>query len=285
MNVFRADLHCHTTCSDGTKTPEQIVMLAKELGLSALSITDHDSIEAYSAAVPIAKEQGITLLPGVEFSSTLEGDSVHILGYGISLNSPAITALCIRHATRRQKRNSAMLDRLTSRGMPLTEEDLIATLAPEDAPLHHTIGRPHIALAMIKKGYVASVQEAFNKYLGEGKLCYVQGDEIQVDETISAIHAARGIAVLAHPHLIKNDVLIRKLLKQPFDGLECYYGRFPTDVHQRWLKLAKKHNLLITGGSDFHGDTKPNLNLGCSWIDAELFQALQQKIAALHHEH
>ncbi|MEI8366436.1 MAG: PHP domain-containing protein [Parachlamydiaceae bacterium] len=279
MNTFRADLHCHSTCSDGSKTPEQIIQLAKESGLSALSITDHDSIDAYTTAVEYAKKEGITLLPGVEFSATLEGHSVHILGYGFSLDSRSIADLCTRHADRREKRNGAMLKSLSEHGMPLTNDELIAALPPG---LQHTIGRPHIALAMMKKGYVTSIQEAFNKYLGEEKLCYVQGIEIGVDETIAAIHQGKGIAVLAHPHLIKNEQLTRKLLKEPFDGLECYYGKFYHDAHQHWLKLAKKHDLLITGGSDYHGDIKPNLNLGCSWINAELFQAIQDKITLLN---
>ncbi|MEI8124701.1 MAG: PHP domain-containing protein [Parachlamydiaceae bacterium] len=282
-NDFRADLHCHTTCSDGSCTVEQIVKLAKESGLSGLSITDHDSVEAYTTAIPLCEREGIILIPGVEFSATFEKHSVHTLGYGFDLNHSAITTLCARHQTRRETRNAAMLKKLTEHKKPLTIEELLAAVPDDISTTRHTVGRPHIALAMIRKGYVSSIPEAFNKYLGEGKCCYVQGTEISVAETIAAIHEAKGIACLAHPHLIKNDNLVKKLLKEKFDAIECFYGKFHSNVHHQWLKIAQKHNLLVTGGSDFHGDPKPMLSLGCSWISKEPFQALVDRIAELHH--
>jgi len=283
MNDFRADLHCHTTCSDGSETPTQVIQLAKKLGLTGLSITDHDSIEAYATAIPLCIQENIALLIGAEFSATHNGHSVHILGYGFDLKNNSIAELISRHTQRRENRNNLMLKKLEEIGLPLSYDELMAAVPSNSIKVRNTVGRPHIALAMIKKGYVTSVQEAFNKYLGEGRPCYIQGSAITVEETIAAIHEAYGIAVIAHPHLIKNSELIHDLLRHKFDGIECYYGNFPSNDHQRWLKIATKNNLLITGGSDFHGTVKPNINLGCSWIDQPLFQKILDRLKELHH--
>lgn len=278
MNEFRADLHCHTTCSDGSETPEQVINLAKNSGLSALSITDHDTIDAYETAIPLAKEANLTLLTGVEFSTVLKQTSIHLLGYGFDINHPAISSLCAKHKERRMNRNLAVLELLKKHNMPLVYEDLIDAIPVESASKGRSIGRPHIAFAMVRKGYVKDPQEAFNKYLGEERSCFIQGDSFTVDETIDTIHNAKGIAVIAHPHLIKNTGLLNDLLKKDFDGIECYYGKFLATAHTRWLKIAKHRNWLITGGSDFHGKPKPNLNLGCSWIAQEPFQAIIERL-------
>lgn len=279
MNEFRADLHCHTTSSDGSETPEQVIQLAKASGLSALSITDHDTVDAYDTAIPLAKEAGIILLPGVEFSTVLNQMSVHILGYGFQVDDKAILELCSKHAERRKNRNLAVLELLKKHGMPLTYENLIDAIPVQHASKGRSIGRPHIAFAMMNKGYVNSIQEAFGKFLGDECSCYVQGNSFTVDETIDTIHRAKGIAVIAHPHLIKNTALLKELLTKDFDGIECYYGNFPANVHTRWLKIAKHRNWLVTGGSDFHGKAKPTLNLGRSWIGQDHFQALLERLA------
>ena len=256
MSLFRADLHCHSTASDGTYSPEDLVRLAAEIGLNGLSITDHDTIDAYARAIPIAQQLNIPLLTGIEFSTVLLGKSVHLLGYGFQLDNPAITALCIKHKKRRDERNLQILDNLKKLGLPVD--------------LHHgesSIGRPHIAQAMVEKGYVNSVQEAFKKYLAEGKPAYAKGELITVQETIDTIHSAHGIAVIAHPHLIDEPYLTRNLQEFNFDGIECFYAKFSSEQNRRWLDLAAKKDWLITGGSDFHGSIKPNIPLGASWID------------------
>lgn len=278
MNEFRADLHCHTTCSDGSETPEQVIKLAVQSNLSAISITDHDTVAAYEKAIPLAKQTNIALLTGVEFSTGLQEISVHILGYGFDVNHPAITQLCKKHSERRMNRNLALLDLLDKHGMPLIYQDLIDAIPIQDTSKGRSIGRPHIAFAMVKKRYVETPQEAFNKYLAEDRPCFIQGDYFTVEETIDAIHSAKGLAVIAHPHLIKNTALLNELLKKNFDGIECYYGKFPASAYTRWLKIAKHRNWLITGGSDFHGMAKPILTLGCSWIGQELFQNILDRL-------
>lgn len=277
MSDFRADLHCHTTCSDGTVTPTEIIHLAKAKGLSGLSITDHDSIDAYKEALPVAQETGIALISGIEFSTIFHENSVHILAYSFDLKNSDLHNLCLKHHQRREHRNKAILEKLKSHGMPITEEEVLAcTKTTSNNPVR-IIGRPHIAQAMVKKGYVASVKDAFRLYIGEDRPDYVQGEIISLDETLEVIHAAKGFAIIAHPHLIKNESLIAKLLHKKFDGIECYYSQLQAAQHVRWVNIAKNNQWLMTGGSDFHGEIKPNIPLGCSWVGEETFAILKKK--------
>ncbi|WP_068468220.1 PHP domain-containing protein [Candidatus Protochlamydia phocaeensis] len=269
MNDFRADLHCHSTCSDGTYTPQKLIELAIEKQLQGLSITDHDTIAAYKEAMPLAQERHFPLISGVEFSAVHRQTSIHILAYSFPLHSGQIDEFCARHAQRRSKRNQAIINRLSLRGMPLSEEDLQALPYPASS-----IGRPHIALAMLKKGYVSSIQQAFQDHIGEGKPCYEGGESFSIEETLAVIHQAKGLAVIAHPHLIGNVKVLRDLLDMNFDGIEGYYGRFPLSEHKRWIKIGARKGWLITGGSDFHGEIKPALPLGSSWVNEETFSIL-----------
>ena len=268
MNDFRADLHCHSTCSDGTLTPTEIIHLAKSKNLTGLSITDHDTIGAYTEAVSVANSLQFPLISGAEFSSVHEQTNVHILAYGFSLESKIIHDFCYKHCSRRTLRNQTILDLLKMHGMPIDELDL-----KESTP-HAIIGRPHIALAMMKKGYVTSIQQAFHLYIGEGKSCYHPGQKVSVEETLDIIHQAKGLAIIAHPHLIQNVSTVKRLLDMNFDGLEGYYARFHANQNERWIKIAQNKNWLITGGSDFHGTIKPTLPLGSSWVNQETFSIL-----------
>lgn len=274
MNEFRADLHCHTTCSDGTVSPSDIIQLACDLGLQGLSITDHDTIAAYQEAMPIAQAKNFPLISGIELSATHHQTSVHILAYSFSLTSATIQEFCQRHQQRREERNQRILHLLDTHGMPLSMEDF-----PQDlfsSPATHSIGRPHIALAMMKKGYISSIQQAFHQYIGEGKPCYVPNTAFSIEETLEVIHRAKGLAVIAHPHLIEEVGIVRDLLEMNFDGIEGYYARFPASVHERWLKIGGRKGWIVTGGSDFHGSIKPNIPLGSSWVNAEIFATLQK---------
>jgi len=271
MLEFRADLHCHSTCSDGTLTPEEIIQLACDLGLGALSITDHDTLTAYREALPAAQARDLPLISGIELSAVHLQTSIHVLAYSFSLSSPKMHHFCQRHHERREVRNRAMLHLLASNGMPLSAEELEQEAAPS-----RSVGRPHIALAMVKKGYVPSIQQAFHHYIGEGKPCYAPGLLFSIEETLEVIHAAKGLAILAHPHLIQKTSVLKDLLQMNFDGIEGYYARFPLSRNKRWLKIAAHKHWLITGGSDFHGKMKPQLPLGSSWVNEETFNILQQ---------
>lgn len=269
---FRADLHCHSTCSDGTLSPEEIVNLAVQKGLSGLSITDHDSVNAYTTVLPYARERGIALISGVEFSTFHLNVSVHILGYSFAVDHPAILTFCARHEERRRERNQAILKLLATHHLPVSEADL-----HYGGIANQVIGRPHIALAMMRKGYVGSVQEAFHKYLAEGKPCYANGRYFTVEETIAVIHQAHGFAVIAHPHLVRNSKIIKSLLNLPFDGLEGYYACFEAREQGRWVRMGQERGWIVTGGSDFHGSIKPGIQLGSSWVHRELFAPLYQR--------
>ncbi len=268
--MFRADLHCHSTCSDGTMTPNQLLHHAKEIGLSGICITDHDTIEAYHTAPAIAKELGLLLGIGAEFSSVFKTLSVHILAYDFDLHNPAIKKLCERHSVRRTERNRAILHNLSRLGMPIFEEELLAMG-------EKSIGRPHIAFLMMQKKYVASIREAFNVYIGDGCPCYVPGEAISSEETISIIHQGGGKAFIAHPHLLVHANKIKLLLELPFDGIECHYAKFPPEKEKKWIKIAQEKNWLISGGSDFHGTAKEYIQLGCSWVNEETFHKIFQK--------
>jgi predicted metal-dependent phosphoesterase TrpH len=265
----RFDLHCHTNYSDGTQSPEEVLALAKGRGLAGLSITDHDTIAAYETAFDDAKRQNLEIVPGVEFSASHLNNSVHILGYGFSLKSKSIASLCILHKERRKKRLSQMLDKLTELGMPLSWEDL--------SNIKGMPGRPHIAMAMLKKGYIQELKEAFEKYLGEGKSAYIPGESPSVEETLAILKEANAIPVIAHPHLIKDQKVILDLLKMGFEGIEGHYANFLPGQCQRWIKIGQRKGWLVTGGSDFHGTVKPSIQLGCSWISEDIFSALKER--------
>lgn len=278
MTTPYADLHCHSTCSDGSLTPIELIDLAIEKGLKGLSITDHDTTRAYATALPYAKEKNVEIISGVEFSAFLGKESVHILGYSYQIGNEKIGKLCRFHTQRRQERNKGMLERLARVGIQIDESDLLKmNHGNEDLfDPESSIGRPHIAHAMIAKGYVSSVNEAFKKYLGEGKSCYVEGGGVTVEETIEAIREAGGLAVIAHPHLIKDKNLLSRLLEIDFDGMEVYYANIPSSQEQQWIKIAEKKGWIMTGGSDFHGISKPTIQLASSWVDASTFKFLHQ---------
>ena len=202
--TFRADLHCHTTCSDGSLTPIELVQLAKEISLQGLSITvRRHTVLGYFLAKERAKELGIELIPGVELSSRHNNQNVHILGYCMKPDHPGLQLYAIGIKNRRIERCQAMLDQLKRLGLPLSFDEVAEQSQSE------LIGRPHIAAAMVKKGLSKSVREAFRLYLGDGKPGYVPGASVSVEETIQTIHAAEGVAIIAHPHLIQSRSLFR----------------------------------------------------------------------------
>lgn len=270
-NIWRADLHSHSHCSDGTFTVEELITHAKSLGLQGLSITDHDTIEAYQNGPEIAARLGLSLLSGVEFSTTFDNISIHVLCYAFKLNSPELLALCQRHISRRTERNKAILEKLAFYKINISEDELKEAAG---AFPRTSIGRPHIAQVMLKKKKVDSIKEAFHLYLGDHAPCFVKGEPITTEETLEIIKKADGMAFLAHPHLVDRGEIVEQVLELPFDGIEGYYGTFGHDQNERWIKMAQRRRLMLVGGSDFHGKIKPNIPLGCSWTPEETFNIL-----------
>ncbi len=272
--IFRADLHCHTTFSDGSLTPTEIIYLAKEKKLQGLSITDHDTFLGYEEALPVAKECNIQLISGIECSSEYNDEPVHILGYAFSLNNPKINSfseLCQNH---RIERNRSILKKLKERGMKVEEEELLYSFS--DEAHKGSLGRPHIANLLVKKGYVKNIQDAFKRLLAEGKPCYTHGQKVSIQDTINIIHSAGGLACIAHPHFIKRKRIVKDLLTYDFDGIEVYYACFPSNKEKKWLQIARGKKWLATGGSDFHGMPKPHIPLGASWVSEKIFNYLHQ---------
>ncbi|MBN9287743.1 MAG: hypothetical protein BGO43_03015 [Gammaproteobacteria bacterium 39-13] len=269
----RADCHCHTTFSDGSLDVITLLNHAKEKQLDGLSITDHDTIEAYQSAVAYAKSIALPLVSGIEISTEHRRSSIHVLGYAFDLRNSDLHAFCQRLQQDRQNRNHQILERLAKIKMPIDAEELTTHFG------HGSIGRPHIAKLMMKKGYVKSLKQAFSRYLGDKGRCYVSGYQVEVETALSLIRRAGGYAILAHPHYIRPTKILSELLEMPFDGIEVYYGHLSLKQEQPWVDIAKKKNWLMTGGSDFHGEKKAFHTLGCSWTPEETFALFKQRFA------
>lgn len=257
MTQFRADIHCHSTHSDGTFSPSELLELAQKANLTGFAITDHDAISAYPEVENRAKELGIQLLTGVELSTVHNDFQVHILGYAFDPKSSALQEFCSANRLMRLERNLEILEKLASHGMKLEESDIV-----EAGHEYVAYGRPHIAQAMVKKGYIKSPTEAFRQYIGEGKSCYSPGKKISTCEAIDIIHQAKGKAVIAHPHLIHPASLVQELLGLNFDGIEAFYCHFSEKINRKWAKIAEEKGWFTTGGSDFHGTVRPDVQLG-----------------------
>ncbi|MGI6778822.1 MAG: PHP domain-containing protein [Acetivibrionales bacterium] len=254
------DLHTHSTASDGTLTPRQLVRHAKECGLSAIALTDHDTIDGIEDALDEAALIGFEVIPGIEISVDYQTE-MHILGYFFDndyLNvEPALDEL----RRSREERNPKIVNNLNRLGFSISMEEVKKEAQGE------IVARPHIASVLYKKGYVKSIREAFDKYLSVGKPAYCQRKKLAPEKGLKLISEAGGIPVLAHPiylHLGYNqlDSLIYKLKKAGLAGIEAYYSDNSKEDTRKLLKLAQKHELLVTGGSDFHGDFKTDIRIG-----------------------
>lgn len=247
-----ADLHIHTTASDGVHSPREVVAMAKEAGLSAIAVTDHDTVSGIEEAVRAGAAIGITVIPGVEISTSRQGKEIHILGYGPDIASPEFLAALHRLRDTRNLRNEKIVAKLNELGMPLTMQDVLDLMA-ERKKADQTVGRPHIAELLVARGYVGSVREAFDRYLADGAAAYVNPERISPAEAVRLIHAAGGKAVLAHPGLYGDDGIVHDLIESGIDGIEVYYSEHTEQQERKYGDLAARHGLVATAGSDFHG--------------------------------
>jgi 3',5'-nucleoside bisphosphate phosphatase len=259
--MSRLDLHLHTTHSDGSCTPTEVVGLAHQAGVTAMAITDHDITTGLVEASAAGEALGIEVIPGVEISSILGNSELHILGYFLDWQDTRLNERLKTLRDSRHRRNPKIVERLQSLGIDLTYDEVRA-LAGSDS-----VGRPHIARALMDKGVVTSAKEAFDRFLADGKPAYVPRDLPSPAEAIHWIKAARGLAVLAHPTWVRCTdqsliELVRQLKADGLDGVEVYYSTHAARQTREYLSLAQQLGLLVTGGSDFHGLTKPDIEVG-----------------------
>jgi predicted metal-dependent phosphoesterase TrpH len=252
------DLHSHTNQSDGTLSPGELISEAVKNGVDVLSITDHDTFTGYDAAGEAARQAGVDLLCGIELSTKLHGHSVHLLGYFPRAGGPDGMREWVEDMqAARRERNERLAVRLRELGFDIKLEEA-------EARGRGMTGRPHFAQIMVEKGYVSNLRQAFDDYLDESAKAYVYRREPQFAEAVERIHAAGGISSLAHPIRVNGDVptLLPELCEAGLKAIEAYHSDHGPRETGLYLELARKYGLLVTGGSDFHGDVKPEIRLG-----------------------
>ncbi len=279
------DLHAHTTASDGSLTPSELVTLAGEVGLSALAVTDHDTLDGLEEAQRAAAQTGMELVPGIELAVQYHSGRFHMLGLLIDRYSPVLNNRLTELKENRARRNERMAARLRELGLPITLDDVVAESGGGQ------VGRPHFVAALIRKGLVRSAREAWEKYVMDGAAAHVPKDKIGLQEGIDLIHAAGGVAVMAHPMSVKleEDQLrseLKRLKSMGLDGAECYYSQYPPERVHFLLDATAAAGLLPSGGSDFHGTPKPDVHLGVIYqgraVPPNVLSSLKQ--AALSHQ-
>ena len=257
----RLDLHLHTTHSDGSLPPAEVLALAHKAGVTALAITDHDITTGLPEALEAGARLGIEIIPGVEISSRFGDNELHILGYFLEWQDPAFNERLSRLRASRHDRNPRIIERLRELGHDITYDEV------KELAVTESVGRPHIARVLMDKGYVKSSKEAFDRFLAHGKPAYVARELPEPAEAIAWIRAAKGVPVLAHPLWAKKDgeglfKLCEKLKAEGLGGLEVHYSTHNSKQTADLLDIAKRLDLLVTGGSDFHGVTKPDIEVG-----------------------
>lgn len=248
------DLHTHTQASDGMNTPSENVRLAFEKGLFAIAITDHDTVAGVHEARKAGVQYGIHVIPGVEISTMAGGKDIHILGYFMDTENLEFLNRLSNLRNTRNERNEKIIAKLRNLGIEITMEEVISGLGRELKP-DESIGRPHIADTLVRKGLAADMRDAFDRYLAQGASAYVPQPRISPQEACTWIREANGTAILAHPGLYGDDDLVRAILETAnLSGIEVFHSDHRSKDEQRYLKLAEEYNLLVTGGSDYHGE-------------------------------
>ena len=275
--MVRADLHSHTTCSDGFTPPRELVREAKSAGLDVLAVTDHDSVEALPECLDEARSAGLRLLPGIEMSSRFEGKDVHVLGYGLDPSAKELLAVLSSLPARRRERVHAICAKLAALGVTLDAKEVLEEAGGK------SVGRRHVARAMVKKGIVPSINEAFNKYLGTDSPANVPAGEMTPGEAAALIVRFGGLAVLAHPGFLDAASVAERVLDAAplIRGIEVFHRYRSKTTHLAYLDAARRRNLLVTGGSDFHGDRSPrNAALGSMIYPSAYWKDFEKRLNA-----
>lgn len=271
----RVDLHAHSTASDGELTPTELVQLARERGLTTLALTDHDAVEGIDPAIAAARGTSLEVIPGVELSADVPQSEVHILGYFINWHDEYFLSMLTKFRDGRYGRAEKMTKKLTALGAAISFER-VKEIAGDAA-----IGRPHVAQALLEAGHVASVAEAFDKYIGRTGPAYVERFRLTPEDAVTLILRAGGVPVLAHPREVTDWVL--PLVKVGLIGLEVHYGMYDDATRGQLAQLARQYGLIQTGGSDFHGLNKMAhmSGLGETEVPVDVVDKLKAKAASV----
>jgi predicted metal-dependent phosphoesterase TrpH len=268
-----ADLHTHTYHSDGTRSPQEVVDLALRSGLQILAISDHDNLAAYFEIKPYADRQGMTLIPATELSCGYEGVDIHVLAYAFDPHDERFERRLQHFRATRQQRGYAMLEKLRGLGINLRTERV------EELCGGGSMGRPHVARALVEAGCVESVGDAFKQYLGAGKPAYVEKERFRIEEAVELVHACGGLTSVAHPSVYPDHRrLLPELLDRGIDGIEVFHPEVPYEDQEHYRALARFRGKLVTGGSDDHGMAKAAETLGTIRVPENLIGAILDRI-------
>lgn len=268
---MRFDLHVHTTASDGTLTPSALVRRAAERGLAAVAITDHDSVEGIPEAlraVASLTEHPIAVIPGVELSAVHRSRDIHLLGYFVHHTDPSLSAHLEDLRSARRHRAETIVAALTAAGYAITLDEVLELSAGG------AVGRSHVARALVDRGHAEDVTDAFSRLLGRGKPFYVAKDVRTPLEVLRIVREAGGVPVLAHPGITRADDLIPELIDAGLAGIEAFHAEHTPEQRERYQALARRHGLIATGGTDYHGPLAPNPPLGSTDVPVEALTSL-----------
>jgi predicted metal-dependent phosphoesterase TrpH len=280
MSMGYVDLHLHTTASDGVMSPSQIVGYAKYKGLQAIAITDHDTIEGLEQGLSEGKKIGFEVIPGIEISAEHSPGSMHLLGFFLDIFHPLLNERLRYLQKARAERNPKIIEKLNRLGIEITYEEVLKASGGGQ------VGRPHFAQVLLEKSYVRSYQEAFERFLKKGAQAYVDKFRFSAKEAIHFIKEASGIAVLAHPNTLHMkqysdlEKLVLQLIEDGLKGIEVYYPEHSVLEVAQYKNLAERYGLIMTGGTDYHGIEKGELDIGVGRGDMKLPYDLVEKLKA-----
>ncbi|MFD1176163.1 PHP domain-containing protein [Paenibacillus puldeungensis] len=279
----RFDLHTHSRASDGMNTPAENVRLAKENGLVGLSITDHDTVAGVAEALQAGREIGITVVPGIEISTRAGGKDIHVLGYFLNIQDNLLLERLAHLREVRGARNERIIEKLQQLGIDITLQEVKDGLSRPLRP-DESLGRPHIADTLVRKGFAKDMRDAFDRYLAEGKPGYASLPRIGPVEAMEWIREAGGAPVLAHPGLYSNDDLVTEIIESGKPaGIEVFHSDHGAEDEQRYLAIADQYGLIPTGGSDYHGVRQGVVfhgDLGSRYVAEETVERLKQAALA-----
>ncbi len=263
------DLHIHTTASDGLLSPEEVVEIAHQRGLAAIAVADHDTVSGYEHAKKRGDDLGIKIVPAVELSANYQGEDLHILGYLIESGNPEFLKKIDLFRKERLQRGEKMVQKLNELGIGISM-DTVKSIAGKGS-----VGRPHLADALVKEEFVRSYDEAFARYLGYHAPAYVPKKYLNPQEAIELVHLVRGVAILAHPGTSRADHLVPDFIQMGIDGLEAYHSQYSKRITEHYINLSKKFGLVHTGGSDCHGRSLDKILIGTPKVPYSCLDSLE----------